>query len=923
MVESRLTKLTCSVVLALVLFVTGALAVPPSPESVEQWKADGTLEENLAIWRKIDPPHYSDDLTAKPTFKLSADATADAPDTLQLIVILIDFFDHPASIGDSAKFDSLLFSEGVVPTGSMTDYYLENSYGKVFIKGDVYGWFRADKSYDYYVGLTSGQYAGELAANAVWKADSSGVDFRKYTGGVAGFHTGLVIIHAGCGAEACSPAADHIWSHQSSLPTTVDPDSVYLTEYTMQPEIYQGGLTTMGVFCHEYGHILGLPDYYDTDYDPPGSEGLGSWAVMAGGSWNGPRGGEQPSHFCAYSKIFLGYVEPIYVFDTASDGSHSIIQAPIPQVESEPVIYKIKNQTKSFYEYWLVENRQKVGFDASLPGEGLAIYHFDIRVANNGNPDRYRNCLEEADGDWSLRYDGVRGESGDLWPGSTNNRDFMDFSWPNSRYNEIDALSDDPDSVSEVGVWNISDSDSLMFADLESRFTHPWPALIVSDSLRFSDAAPGGNGDGIMDAGETISFFFRVTNLMGQSFRPFGRLTVDHPDVIWVTQEVTFGASLGTVLDYYGNELGSSEPIVFTLPADMEAANVTFTLTIESDAAYYPERVGDFSTSFDFEEVFGIPSVLVVDDDNGADLSVSYKSGISGVGLAYRTWNKTGGSPSAADLTPYSTVVWHTGDPVAGGCLNVADVTALRGFLDGGGNLLLSSIHAVDSVSDFDSAFVRDYLHCSKIRDQFSMGLNGVDGQPLSEGTFYRFNVPFQSNLDHLEVYPPAQSAFTGFMTGTHCLTYSGDYQLVLMTLPIEFIGDNYMGGNTRDTLLGRVFAFFDGTLTSIDDGITQTGLPGAFALSQNYPNPFNPATQISYTIPAGGSTGDARTQLVVYNVLGQDVKTLVDKVQAPGTYTVDWDGKNRAGDKVSSGMYMYRLVYGDLSETRKMVLVK
>jgi len=914
----KMIQLVSTVCLTLILFVGGILAVPPTPEAIEKWIAEGILEEKLASWRKIDSSHELEHATAEPRFILSSTATADAPDTLQLVVILIDFDDNPATVGDSAKFDSLLFSEDIVPSGSMTDFYTENSYGQVYVTGDVYGWYRADNDYSWYVGQNDGDNAGYLAAEAVWKADADGVDFRKYTGGVPGQFENLVVIHAGPGAET---GAYGIWSHASSLPSIVNPDSVYFTRYTMQPETYNGGLSTVGVYCHEFGHTLGLPDYYDTDYDPPGSDGLGSWAVMAGGSWNG-NGGDQPSHFCAYSKIWLGWVDPIYVLDTASNGTNSILRAEIPQVESEPVIYKLKNTAGSFYEYWLVENRQQVGFDAALPGSGLAIYHIDTWVSSNTDPDRYRNCLEEADGNWSLRYlTGVAAQAGDLWPGSTNNRDFTDFSWPNSKYNEgADTVS------SQIGIWNISDSDSLMYADLEAVFTHPWPIFHDEDPVRFLDAAPDGDGDGVMEAGETITFFFRIENLMGQSFEPSARLTIDYPGITWITQEIAFGSALGTVLEFYGNEGGHGTPgpvpIQFTLPAELDAANVVCTLTVLSDATFNGLGTdGDFVSHMEFEAVLGQPGVLIVDDDNEGSSSEVYRSAVGHIGQAWGYWDKSTGSPTGADLTAYETVIWHTGDPITGGALTADDITALEGFLDDGGNLLLSSIHTAEQFSTTDPTFLSDYLHCGYLGYQYTPFFDGVDGKLISEGTSYQFDVAFMANLDRLEIIAPADTAFIFPMTGAISgLTYSGDNKVVFLAFPIEFIGDNITGRNTKDTLMSRIFTFFDSSPTGVNDDVVQTGLPGDFALSQNYPNPFNPSTEISYTIPSGRSVN---TRLVVYNLLGREVTTLVDMVQAPGTYTASWNGTNNGGKKVSSGMYLYRLTHGDRSETRKMVLVK
>lgn len=93
---------------------------------------------------------------------------------------------------------------------------------------------------------------------------------------------------------------------------------------------------------------------------------------------------------------------------------------------------------------------------------------------------------------------------------------------------------------------------------------------------------------------------------------------------------------------------------------------------------------------------------------------------------------------------------------------------------------------------------------------------------------------------------------------------------------------------------------------------------PRVFSLSQNTPNPFNPTTTIRYELPEPG-----QVVLKVYNLLGQEVRTLVDTYQEAGFHTVIWDGRNEAGRSISSGVYFYRLTAGQFSGTKKMLMVK
>jgi len=94
--------------------------------------------------------------------------------------------------------------------------------------------------------------------------------------------------------------------------------------------------------------------------------------------------------------------------------------------------------------------------------------------------------------------------------------------------------------------------------------------------------------------------------------------------------------------------------------------------------------------------------------------------------------------------------------------------------------------------------------------------------------------------------------------------------------------------------------------------------LPAQYSLAQNYPNPFNPTTKIDYAVPVPG-----RVELVVFNVLGQNVKSLVNTEQQAGRYTVTWDATDNAGNKVATGIYFYRLKTDGFTKTRKMALIK
>ncbi len=112
---------------------------------------------------------------------------------------------------------------------------------------------------------------------------------------------------------------------------------------------------------------------------------------------------------------------------------------------------------------------------------------------------------------------------------------------------------------------------------------------------------------------------------------------------------------------------------------------------------------------------------------------------------------------------------------------------------------------------------------------------------------------------------------------------------------------------------------FTDGPVITLNpSGIISDEKPSEFVLYQNYPNPFNPTTTIKYAVPK-----NEKISLKIYDVLGREVKTLVNSVKAPGIYSVTWNGSNNSGSKVASGIYFYRLKAGNFVNVKKMILLK
>ena len=120
---------------------------------------------------------------------------------------------------------------------------------------------------------------------------------------------------------------------------------------------------------------------------------------------------------------------------------------------------------------------------------------------------------------------------------------------------------------------------------------------------------------------------------------------------------------------------------------------------------------------------------------------------------------------------------------------------------------------------------------------------------------------------------------------------------------------DELNGWITGDS--GMVLRTTDGGLTFIQN--LNNDIPGFYSLSQNYPNPFNPVTKVKFQIPKSSFV-----KLIIYDLLGREITTLVNQQFKPGTYEADWDATN-----YPSGVYFYKLITDEFIETKKMVLIK
>ncbi|WP_339812931.1 M6 family metalloprotease domain-containing protein [uncultured Imperialibacter sp.] len=399
--------------------------------------------------------------------------------TRKVLVILIKYPDL-ANTYTGTDFDDMMNEVNYNSTGSFRDYFLKVSDGELDVDADVFGWYTAENNYEYYGDENGDNVARELVGEAIDAAEAADVDFSIYDNDNDGFVDGVIIVHAGPGAEEGSQT-QYIWSHRWTLPGSYGRtyDGVTFYDYMINPEIRQtDNMVGIGVFCHEFGHGLGLPDLYDIDDSNGDSEGIGNWGLMAGAGWlNNER---TPGFMSAWSRAKLEWVSPTLI----GSGDYSLD----PSVSSTTV-YKIA--TNDPKEYFLLENRQKTGQDAYLPGEGLAIWHIDDNKITNGDETHKLVDLEEADGLNGLDNETNRGDAGDLYPGTSSNTLFDDTSNPNAKLYS--------GSVSNIQVSAIIENDlQVSFTLLQGDIPNPCEDAISiagTGSENSETFTGGGEGD--------------------------------------------------------------------------------------------------------------------------------------------------------------------------------------------------------------------------------------------------------------------------------------------------------------------------------------------------------------------------------------------------------------------------------------------
>ena len=305
----------------------------------------------------------------------------------KFLVVLVEFADVPFKKAN-ADFDKMMNQTGYSAygaTGSVADYYKDQSSGKFNPIFDVVGPVKVSKDMEYYgkhQGSSHDANPGQMVKEAVDSIYKKGlVKFSDYDNDSDGIVDNIYVFYAGY-SEASGGGAKTIWPHASWVNSATEYDGVYIGSYACGSELKGNSGESMdgiGTFCHEFGHVLGLPDFYDTNYEEDGQgDGLLSFSLMDSGCYN--NGSNTPPNLNGIERNMLGWMDE---FEYLTTSGHKTLKSIANNVS-----YIAPSENEG--EFFLMEVRDGKGWDAHIymsydngnpvgpTASGLVVYHVDM-----------------------------------------------------------------------------------------------------------------------------------------------------------------------------------------------------------------------------------------------------------------------------------------------------------------------------------------------------------------------------------------------------------------------------------------------------------------------------------------------------------------------------------------------------------------
>lgn len=441
------------------------------------------------------------------------------------LVILIQFQDTKFITPNPKETYTQFFNEkgynkdGM--TGSVRDYFLVQSDDKLDIDFEVVGPYTTEHEMAYYGkhfkdedGVEENDTLADVMVAEAVVAASNDVDYSKFDWDKDGYVDQVFVIFAGY-SEAQGAEPETIWPHEWFLKNNLRDNrktynGVTINTYGCAAELRGDGKTDtghmdgIGTACHEFSHCLGLPDMYDTDGQI--NYAMALWDVMDGGSYL--NNGCTPAGYTSYERWFSGWREPEVI------SSMTEIKDMRPLAEkgaTSYVIYNKATESKGIQgEYYMLENRQPVGFDQQLPGHGLLILHVDYNYnvwinnkINSNKQDHQRLTIIPADNEYDNRS--PRSLAGDPWPGTTGNTILGNYTTPAATLYQDNS---DGQKLLNMPITHIEENVNEMTVS----FVAGYQELAVPDINKAKEKAEGNSVTVTWDAvGEAAKYELMIT----------------------------------------------------------------------------------------------------------------------------------------------------------------------------------------------------------------------------------------------------------------------------------------------------------------------------------------------------------------------------------------------------------------------------
>ena len=337
------------------------------------------------------------------------------------IVVLVEFQNYKFSMDNPNDFYTRMLNQDGFSdfdgTGSVREYFIDNSMGQFRPTFDVFGPITLKYNRSYY-GSNEEARGGEMVVEAVRALDDS-VNFRNYDHNGDGYVDSIYIIYANVG-EADGGPEESVWPYSWELVSegyNLKADGVIFNAYgcSNELEFRTKKPTGIGTFTHEFSHVMGLPDLYNTvdynDYSTPLS-----WSVLDEGPYN--NGGHTPPNFSAFERYSLGWMD---CSEIKKSGDYSLDNI----AESNRGFIMTTEENKD--EFYLLECRQQTGWDKYLPGHGMLVWHVDFLLRhwddNTVNDNKSHQYVKLVRADNSTNMNSLQAAS---FPGSAK---VTEFSW--------------------------------------------------------------------------------------------------------------------------------------------------------------------------------------------------------------------------------------------------------------------------------------------------------------------------------------------------------------------------------------------------------------------------------------------------------------------------------------------------------------